>query len=321
MLLPYFMDFQTKIPLVKQTTNLIDYNANVLLLGSCFSENIGEKLNAFKFKNTQNPFGILFHPKAIELLISRALDDQEFIDKDVFFYNECWHCYMAHSKLSHVSKPVLLNQLNQALFLLKEQLKKASHIIITLGTAWVYQHKNTQLTVANCHKVPQKHFNKYLLSVKDASGSISALVNKIKLGNPKASILFTVSPVRHIKDGFVENMQSKSHLLAAIHQNVTQGVFYFPSFEIMMDELRDYRFYKQDMIHPNATAINYIWSRFKDTWVHTNAFNTMKTVQDVQNGLSHKAFNPTSTAHLQFLEKLELKIDKLTEAFPHMSFK
>lgn len=315
------MDFQTKIPLVKQTTNLIDYNANVLLLGSCFSENIGEKLNVFKFKNTQNPFGILFHPKAIEVLIFRAINNQFFTEDDVFFYNECWHSYLVHSKLSHVNKENLLEQLNTALQLLKAQLEKATHIIITIGTAWVYEHKETQVVVANCHKVPQKYFNKSLLTVEESSDSIKRIINKIKSVNTLASILFTVSPVRHIKDGFVENMQSKSHLIAAIHQNLTKGVSYFPSFEIMMDELRDYRFYKQDMIHPNETAINYIWSRFKDIWLHTNTFGTMKAVQDVQNGLSHKAFNPTSTAHLQFLEKLKLKIDQLTQAFPHMSFK
>ena len=315
------MDFQTKIPLNKQTQNLIDYKSNLLLLGSCFSENIGKQLDFFKFKNQQNPFGILFHPKAIEVLICKALDNEVFKDEDVFFYNELWHCYLAHSKLSKVSKTELLQTLNHALSVLKKQLETASHIIITLGTAWVYKHKQTNTVVANCHKLPQNNFLKNLLSVNQSGELIGRVIQKIKDVNTHVSIVFTVSPVRHIKDGFVENMQSKAHLLSAIHQHVQEGVFYFPSYEIMMDELRDYRFYEPDMIHPNITAIHYIWSRFKASWIDHNIFDVMKDVQNIQNGLQHRAFNPKSEAHLKFLSKLNLKIEQILAAYPHMHFK
>ena len=319
------MKLQTTIVLESQQHNQIDYNSSILLLGSCFVDNIGHKLDYFKFQNLQNPLGILFQPLAIEKLINYALNEKEFTKEDIFFYNEQWHCYDVHSKLSHASKEELLTDLNKQISLTAKQLNSSSHIIITLGTAWVYRHIETDAFVANCHKVPQKKFLKELLSVDEISESLQSIIELIRSVNKKVSILFTVSPVRHLKDGFVENTQSKAHLIAAIHNLLSpraqsRGLHYFPSYEIMMDELRDYRFYAEDMIHPNQTAINYIWEKFKSVWISKNATEIMDTVDYIQKGLQHKPFNPNSEAHLQFLQKLEEQKAQLSLKVPHILF-
>ncbi|MCL5127665.1 GSCFA domain-containing protein [Algibacter sp. L4_22] len=314
------MKLQTQIPFLSQENNQIDYKSKILLFGSCFSDNIGKKLDYFKFENGQNPFGILFHPKAIENLIENAIQDKVYSGDDVFFHNEQWHCFDAHSKLSNSFKDVLVDKLNLQAESTKNQLKNASHIVITLGTAWVYNLIETNSIVANCHKIPQKQFNKTLLSVEEITTSLKNILSQIRSLNNSAIVIFTVSPVRHIKDGFVENTQSKSHLLTAIHQVISQKSFYFPSYEIMMDELRDYRFYTEDMIHPNATAINYIWEKFQQVWISNDALNIMQAVDVVQKGIKHKAFNPNSEAHLKFLQQLENKKETLQSQFPSMVF-
>ena len=303
------MRLQTTIPLRPQQHNQIDYDSSVLLLGSCFVENIGNKLDYFKFQNLQNPFGVLFQPLAIEKLITNTINKQEYTEDDIFFHNEQWHCYDAHSKLSHASKEVLLNDLNKRIKTTKQQINESTHIVITLGTAWVYRHIETDALVGNCHKVPQKKFLKELLSVDEIVESLQSIASLLRSVNKKASILFTVSPIRHLKDGFLENMQSKAHLIAAIHQVVEprNNLHYFPSYEIMMDELRDYRFYTEDMLHPNQTAVNYIWEKFQNVWISNDAFQTMEDVDIVQKGIQHKPFNPNSEAHLKFLKNLEHK--------------
>lgn len=313
------MKLQTQIPLSKQSNNLIDYNSNVLLLGSCFVENIGDKLSYFKFQNLQNPFGILFQPKAIETLISNAINQKEYSEADIFFHNEQWHCFDAHSKLSSSIKEELLHNLNQQVKSTNQQINKSTHIIITLGTAWVYRFVESGSLVANCHKVPQKQFEKELLSVDEIAHSLENIVNSISSVNKNADVIFTVSPVRHIKDGFIENTQSKAHLFTAIHQIINDQT-YFPSYEIMMDELRDYRFYAEDMVHPNQLAINYIWEKFQQVWITDEASNTMKMVDEVQKGLQHRPFNPESEAHKNFLQNLEAKKTQLYSNFPHILF-
>jgi len=321
------MDFRTKIPLEKQSINLIDYKSKILMIGSCFVENIGDKLICFKFQNSINPFGILFHPKALETFVENAVSKKEFTEKDIFFHNERWHCFAAHSKLSNTSKETLLFELNSNIKSTNQQIQESTHIIITLGTAWVYRCVETDTIVANCHKVPAIKFSKEMLSVEDVSQALQKIINLIKEVNGKASVIFTVSPVRHIKDGFVENNLSKSHLIAAIHQVlnrqssiINHQSFYFPSYEIMMDELRDYRFYNDDMIHPNKTAINYIWEKFKEVWISSEAFQTMVEVDTIQKGLQHKSFHPNSKSHQLFLQDLENKKAKLRAQFPHIVF-
>lgn len=316
------MNFQTKIPFQHQRHNQIDYNSNVLLLGSCFSENIGEKFNYSKFQTKVNPFGILFHPLAIENLITRSINKEYYSDEDLCFYNEQWCCLDAHSKLNSVSKVDLLTSLNTQIDETSKRLIEATHVIVTLGTSWVYRQIASDAIVANCHKLPQKEFQKELLSVDDISESLEAIASLVKSINPKITFLFTVSPVRHIKDGFIENTRSKSHLLAAIHEVVEprKQLHYFPSYEIMMDELRDYRFYNSDMIHPSEVAINYIWKKFKTVWLSEDALKTSETVTSIQAKKAHRPFNPISKAHQNFLTKLKSEVEELQLKYPFINF-
>ena len=316
------MKLQTNISIKQQADNLIDYHSKILLLGSCFSENIGNKLSYYKFQSKQNPFGILFHPKAIENLISRAIKEELYTEKELTFNNERWHCLDAHSSISAADKNVLLKNLNSALIHTKKQLKEATHVFITLGTSWVYRYSETNAIVANCHKIPQKEFSKELLSVAEVSKILEQCIALLKSINKTVSVTFTVSPVRHLKDGFIENTRSKAHLIAAIHTviNSENNTYYFPSYEIVMDELREYRFYNEDMLHPNTIAINYIWGKFVSTWFSRESQDTMQEVDTVQRGISHRPFNEKSEQHQQFLKKLDIKKGNLLMKFPFLKF-
>ncbi len=315
------MNLQTIVPLKKEVKNSIDYNSKILLLGSCFSENIGDKLNYFKFQTNQNPFGILFHPKAIENLVTNAINEKQYLPEDLIFQNERWHCFDAHSSLSSADKNELLANLNSAITATNKKLKEATHVIITLGTSWVYRFIETDAIVANCHKIPQKKFLKKLLSVDEITKSLKTTIALLKSVNKNIHILFTISPVRHLKDGFTENMQSKSHLITAIHSVINaNNCSYFPSYEIMMDELRDYRFYAQDMIHPNKTAINYIWERFMETQISESSKLTMQEIETIQKGISHRPFNKNSEQHQRFLKNLEVKKEKINSLFSFIKF-
>lgn len=318
------MKFFTEIPIQHHTENQIDYQSKMLLLGSCFVENMGKKLDYFKFKNLQNPFGVLFQPKAIEQLIEYALNGKIYTEKDLFKQHDIWHCYDVHSKLSGLDCGTVLNELNSALKETKNYLETATHVVITLGTSWVYRHLDSNNIVANCHKVPQKSFKKELLDIDDVAQSLKHIQDLITAVNPNATLIFTVSPIRHTKDGFVENTRSKSHLIAAIHQvleiSETKQLHYFPSYEIMMDELRDYRFYTSDLIHPNQMAIDYIWEKFTASWLSLNSIPIMKEVQIIQNGLQHRSFNETSEAHQKFLVNLNKRIITIQNKISGVSF-
>lgn len=316
------MKLQTKITLQPQQHNQIDYNAKILLLGSCFSENMGEKFKYNKFQSFVNPFGILFHPAAIENLVKRSVNKNYYSDADLHFQNEQWCCLDAHSKLNRTYKEELLQVLNAEIDKTRSNLISSSHIIITLGTSWVYRHMASDSLVANCHKILQNQFSKELLSVEAIEESLKSIINEVKAVNPKVNFLFTVSPVRHLKDGFVENTRSKSHLITAIHNSVEsqQQVYYFPSYEIMMDELRDYRFYNADMLHPNDLAVQYIWDKFKSVWLTEEAIHTSIRIASIQAKKAHRPFNFESEAHREFLSKLQIEIDELTRIYPHISF-
>ncbi|PCH99732.1 MAG: GSCFA domain-containing protein [Flavobacteriaceae bacterium] len=307
------MPANTSTPLSDKSK--IDYDSNLLLLGSCFAENIGDKFEYFKFQNSINSFGILFHPKAIENLITHSINRKEYTVADVFFYNERWHCFDAHSDLSSNDKEELLTSLNQQVTSTKTAIENASHLIITVGTAWVYRFITSNKIVGNCHKIPQKQFTKELLSVAEVTDSLKNIVSQVKTINPSVHVIFTVSPIRHLKDGFVENSRSKAHLTASIHDLITasNGLHYFPSYEIMMDDLRDYRFYTADMLHPSNIAIHYIWEQFSQVWIAPNTQHIQKKVDTVQRGLAHRPFNASSEQHQKFLASLTRKMEDLED--------
>lgn len=316
------MQFRTQIP-ISQSNHSIDYNVKMVSLGSCFAENISAKLDYYQFQNYCNPFGIIFNPSSIEALIDRVTTNKYFTEKDIFFHNEHWHCFELHSQLSNPNREAFLLAINGLIDDTRQKIKQASHIIITYGTAWIYRLRESQAIVANCHKVPQREFDKEFLSVSSIRESISNTIAMVRSINPLVNFIFTISPVRHIKDGFVQNQLSKSHLFTALHEvlgNEDVHLNYFPSYEIMMDELRDYRFYKEDMLHPNQVAIDYIWERFVDATVSLSTKETMIEVDSIQKSLQHRSFNPNSDSHQKFEAKLKAKIAKMVLQYSFMKF-
>jgi hypothetical protein len=315
------MEFRTKIP-IKEAEPKIDYESKIFLIGSCFVENIGNKLDFYKLQNLQNPFGILFHPLAIAKFFRKLKEDAIYTEKDIFQHQERWHCFDAHSSLSNPDAEVLLNNLNSALKNAREFLQQSSHLVITLGTAWSYFHLEREESVANCHKVPQKSFRKELQSIEEIERALNAILEDAHQINPDAEVIFTVSPVRHIKDGFIENQRSKAHLITAVHKvcEESKKTHYFPSYELMMDELRDYRFYTEDMLHPSPIAIDYIWKRFTVTWFSEDSLSVLNEVENIQKGLAHRPFNLNSEAHRKFLKNLNSKVSTLQKRYPHLQF-
>ncbi|PJX22853.1 GSCFA domain-containing protein [Psychroflexus sp. S27] len=314
------MQLQTEIKL-KDGEPKINYGSHLFVLGSCFSEHIGDRLSASQLRVLQNPFGILFHPFSLENFINRVVEQNFFTEKDIFHHNGLWHSFDAHSKMSHQNPDVVLEKLNEAIKSSFEFINKSSHVLITLGTAFIYRHIEKGEYVANCHKIPQKNFDKELISSTQIQQSLWRMIKCLKSINPEINLIFTVSPVRHQKEGFVENNRSKAQLISAIHHIVEkEESSYFPSYEIMMDELRDYRFYKSDMLHPNETAIAYIWEKFTATWMTADTLKIMEKVDKLQRNLKHKAFNPDSEAHQSFLQKVEKQKKELKKRFPHFKF-
>lgn len=317
------MQFRTQIPISK-INHPIGYDSKVVSLGSCFAVNMAEKFDYFQFMNAVNPFGILFHPLAIEKLLGWAENRTQFTEADVFLRNERWHSFDVHSDLSDANQQNLLQKVNDAIEATHLSISQASHIIITYGTAWVYREKVSSQVVANCHKVPQIEFLKEILSVDAIGESVRNTTEIITRLNPNANIIFTVSPVRHLKDGFVENQHSKSNLISALqgflNAETQANATYFPSYEIMMDELRDYRFYAQDMIHPNQIAIDYIWERFAQTHLAAAAHPIIEQVEQIRKRLAHRPFNPDSDSHRKFEARIQESIADLKTRFPHMHF-
>ena len=248
------MDFRTIIPISKVSTS-ITYHSSIVSLGSCFAVNMGEKFAYYKFPITLNPFGILFHPLAIENIITRALQSIPYVAEDFFLHNELWHSFDFHSDMSRISFKESISLANRQQTLLYDTLHRANFCFLTLGTAWVYIYNSTDRIVANCHKLPQQHFSKRLLSVEEIGESLTRIAQLLKQINPSMQLVITISPVRHIKDGFLENQVSKSQLFSALYPLITSGHYtYFPAYELLLDELRDYRFYANDMVHPSEMA-------------------------------------------------------------------
>lgn len=318
------MDLYTRVPL-QQATPKITYESSIVSLGSCFAVNMATKFNRFKFRSYANPFGILFHPRAIQRLLALAEAKHKFGARDVFEHDGIWSSFDAHSDLDKLDMDQAIDGLDKALNEFVQFIQGATHVLVTFGTAWVYELKDTSVPVANCHKLPQNLFTKRLLGFNELVSSYQGITRLIHCLNPNAQIIYTVSPVRHIKDGFVENQRSKSLLISALHEYLqhfsTQQCMYFPAYEILLDELRDYRFYAKDLLHPNEIAIDYIWNQFVDVFMEQETLSVMKKVEDVTKALEHRPFNPTSEQHLKFLDTLVDKIDYLLQKYPFMNFR
>ena len=313
------MDLYTRISIPKAPF-AFSYTEQTVLLGSCFAENIGKKLEENKFKTDLNPFGTLYNPSSIAEAIRMLLHPERFTGDDLFRHEGVYHSFSHHSRFSSPSETECLENMNGRLFSSAEIIRKARRIIVTLGTAWVYRLRSTGKIVSNCHKLPEKMFDRRMLSVDEITAEWKSLLLSLWEQNPELKILFTVSPIRHWKDGAHGNQLSKATLLLAVEQlqkEFPEQTAYFPAYEIMMDELRDYRFYADDMLHPSLQAVEYIWERFTETMLSREAQAILKEWKDIQKAINHKPFQPESEAYKHFISQTLLKMERLNEKFPY----
>ncbi|MCT4580573.1 MAG: GSCFA domain-containing protein [Flavobacteriales bacterium] len=315
------MKFSTKVE-IKEHSKRINHRQKIAMIGSCFTNNIGNKLLEDQFDVSINPFGILFNPISVANAIKGCIDQKEFTAKDLLQQGEQWLSLQHHSAFNALTKEEILTNINDTIKANKDYYAKGSFLFITFGSAWIYTHLASQTVVANCHKIPQKQFTKSLLTVEELVKCYSSLLYEIREYNPNLNIVFTISPVRHWKDGVIENNQSKAVLHLAIMELVNNFDFvsYFPSYEIVLDELRDYRFYKADLLHPNQQAVDYIYERFSEVYYHTETQQLNRSIRKVKAALSHRPFNIDSKEHQHFLEKTKQKIEALKQAHPYLSF-
>ena len=313
------MDLYTRISIPKAPF-AFSYTEQTVLLGSCFAENIGKKLEENKFKTDLNPFGTLYNPSSIAEAIRMLLHPERFTGDDLFRHEGVYHSFSHHSRFSSPSETECLENINGRLFSSAEIIRKARRMIITLGTAWVYRLRSTGKIVSNCHKLPEKMFDRQMLSVDEITAEWKSILLSLWEQNPELKILFTVSPIRHWKDGAHGNQLSKATLLLAVEQlqkDFPEQTAYFPAYEIMMDELRDYRFYADDMLHPSLQAVEYIWERFTETMLSRETQAILKEWKDIQKAINHKPFQPESEAYKHFISQTLLKMERLNEKFPY----
>ncbi len=285
----------------------------VVLLGSCFSENIGQKLADYKFNVLVNPLGVIYNPLSIfntlKQSISKQLHEDRAIEIDQIFYH--WD---AHSALFGSSKEILLDKLAKQFHQTHSFLSKASTLVLSPGTSWVYRHHSNDAIVANCHKVPQKEFTRSLLNVDEIINGYFDMIKMLRAVNPNLNVILTVSPVRHVRDGLIENNHSKSILIQAVQEIVKKDTkaSYFPSYEIMIDVLRDYRFYKEDMIHPNDQAIDYLWKKFMSGYFDQKTQDFAEEWEKLTKALKHRPFHAESSSHQSFLKATAKKLQALS---------
>jgi hypothetical protein len=274
----------------------------IILTGSCFSENIGEILKRFKFNVISNPFGTIYNPVSIFYSLSRAIHNPE---PKIIQHNEVFYDWDSHSKISALTEEDLRKYIRSSQEQVLAFIRKAEWIVITPGTAKAYFLSNRINPVANCHKVPQSKFSSRLLDHAHIMEMFEKVYLEVKEINPNMKWIFTVSPVRHIRDGLVENNISKSILVSSVHQIIKKfdDCYYFPSYEIQIDQLRDYRFYAKDRVHPNEEAIDFIWKKFSETFMDTETLQFITEWDSLQKSLTHKPFHPQSDAHQKFVRQ------------------
>lgn len=321
------MQFQLPIG-IKPLPDLISYTDRILLIGSCFTEHIGNALGDLKFNIRQNPHGILFGPDAVcKSLISYA-EKKQYYEQDLFYLNEVWNCWDHHSRFSNIDKENCLEGINSSQSEAYNFLKEADWLIITLGSSFTYE-----LTpvadlaslepgdrVANCHRAPASWFEKKLLDTDEIKQILEDCLKKLKEFNPKLRFIFTISPVRHIRDGVVENNRSKARLIEAVHFICTkfESAYYFPAYELVIDVLRDYRFYDVDMVHPNYPATEFVLEKFTESCIVQETQLLMKEIKQIVIARRHKPFQPETKAHQQFLSSNFMKAKELTSKYPFL---
>lgn len=311
------MNFTTPVCIPKSPDPVL-YGQQLFLMGSCFAENIGERLLRNKFRTEVNPFGILYNPFSVAGSLERLTEARAFTKEELFVYDGIWHSFSHHSRFSSSDVSECLEKINERFFPAVRALDRTDWLLITWGTAFVYSIRESGRIVSNCHKLPEKFFDRRLLSAEEITVRWTALLNRLQEKYPRLRIVITVSPIRHLRDGAPANQVSKGTLLTAAWQLSRQFpcVRYFPSYEIMMDELRDYRFYAADMVHPSETAIEYIWERFTDTFFPPETRNIMKEWNALSKALQHKPLNPESSAYKDFVMQNLFKLEEMRRKYP-----
>lgn len=326
------MEFMVNIDL-RKLPETIKYGHKILLVGSCFTEHIGDSLQDLKFSVLQNPHGILFDPLSVSNSLISYAENKQYKESDLFLLNEVWYSWQHHSKFSHTDKSECLRMINASQQHAHEFLKKADWIIITLGTSFSY--RLTDLTpkpplleglgeaVANCHRAPAQWFTKNLLEVEEIIRSFDDCFKKLLQFNPGLKIIFTVSPVRHIRDGVIDNNRSKARLIEAVHHlvNKYETVYYFPAYELIIDVLRDYRFYDVDLVHPNYMATEFVLEKFSESCIDVDSKQLMGEIRKIVIAAKHKPFQPETNAHRQFLKSHLEKAKALMGKYPFLDFK
>lgn len=300
----------------------ISYADKILFIGSCFTEEIGKQMKDLKFDVLQNPNGILYDPLSISAALTSYIDNKQFKEDDLFLLNELWHSWQHHSVFSGIDKEKVLQNINHSQQEAHQFLKNASWLIITAGTAFNYHLTVSGEPVANCHKAPSNFFEKKFISIEDIISQLSTTVTKLQSFNPNLKIIFTISPVRHVRDGVIENNRSKARLIEAVHfiKEKYEKVFYFPAYELIIDVLRDYRFYKNDLVHPTETATDFVFENFCNAYVDEPGKKLLKEIKNIVSAMNHKPFQKESDAYKKFMAVQLEKIKMIAAKIPSVDF-
>lgn len=315
------MDFRTHI-VIPESDISINHSTSMMLFGSCFSEHIGSKLLQHKFKVDVNPFGILYNPFSVSRAIRRLLSAESFSAADLVFNNELYHSPMHHGHFSATDKEVCLQNISSRFDQAVSFIGQTDLFLITFGSAYAYQWRESGEIAGNCHKFPADRFRRLRLSVEEIVEEWVEVITLLTVINPTAKLLFTVSPVRHWKDGAHENQISKSilHLaIDALQERFRERISYFPAYEVMMDELRDYRFYNEDMIHPSPLAVDYIWNCFSETYFSAATQRVNDEWAQIRRALDHRPLHPGTESYRLFTEGTAQKLDAFARRYPEIS--
>ena len=302
----------------------IDHHQKLMMTGSCFAENVGQRMQRLKFQVDLNPFGILYNPQSIAKSLRLLMEGKVYTPDDLFEHEGVWHSFDHHSRFSSTSMQKTLAQINNQMLVSKQYLKESEYLILSFGTAWVFELKKTGELVSNCHKLPAANFKRLRLTPGEIIEDYKELISSLLRFNPNLKILFTVSPIRHWKDGAVENQLSKSTLLLAIDRLVKgfgeEKCAYFPSYEIVMDELRDYRFYAPDMLHISDLAVDHIWQKFSAVMMAGESSVIIKNILKIVKASEHRPLNPRAEAYEKFLLYNLKEIRRILNIFPFLNF-
>jgi hypothetical protein len=290
----------------------------LLLVGSCFTENIGKMLGDLKFDATYNPTGILFDPDSVCRHLHDFVTRREYTTDDLTQHNSVYHSWNHHSKFSNVDANVTVQQINEAVKVGSDALRHARWVIVTLGSSFAYRLNETSKRVANCHKVPQTAFAKEMMTTDETFECLQSAFNAIRAVNPLVEFILTVSPVRHSRDGLAQNNRSKARLVEAVHRLVDTSDFvhYFPAYELVIDVLRDYRFYDVDLVHPNYAATQFVFEKFCATWLDAETNALVADIKPISTAYNHKPQHPDTEAHKQFMQRQLEKIKALSQRMP-----